>query len=104
MRKMRLALEAECCIFEEMLDPENIRKADNRTKITDLFLVVGTSGVVYPAAAYAQVAKIFGARVMEFNLEPTPSSPYCDDSILGKCGETLPKAISEMTGGAVTIE
>jgi NAD-dependent deacetylase len=96
-------LRPNVVFFEEMLDMDDIRAADDRTKITDLFLVIGTSGVVYPAAAYAQVARMCGAYVMEFNVESTPLSPYCDVSILGPCGETLPAAIARMTEGAVTI-
>jgi NAD-dependent SIR2 family protein deacetylase len=87
--------------FEEQLDIDDIESADARTKITDLFLVVGTSGVVYPAAAFAQIARMCGAYVMEFNVERTALSPYCNESALGPCGEMLPEAIARMTDGEV---
>ncbi len=91
-------LRPNVVFFEEMLDPEIVQEADRRTKQTDLFLVIGTSGIVYPAAGFAQVAKVFGAYVMEFNIEPTPLSAICDKSVLGPCGETLPEALSELAG------
>jgi len=96
-------LRPNVVFFEEMLDINDVRMADDRTKKTDLFFVVGTSGIVYPAAAYAQIARMSGAYVMEFNIERTPLSPLCNESILGPCGETLPLAISGMTDGEVVV-
>jgi NAD-dependent deacetylase len=96
-------LRPNVVFFEEELAIDNIKAADNRTKVTDLFLVVGTSGVVYPAAAYAQIARMCGAYVMEFNIEQTPLSPYCNESHLAPCGERLPEVIARLTNGAVTL-
>ena len=90
--------------FEEQLDPANVHAADIRTKETDLFLVIGTSGVVYPAAAFAQVAKACGAYVIEFNIDETALSPICDLTVLGPCGETLSATIAELTGEATSGE
>jgi NAD-dependent SIR2 family protein deacetylase len=56
-----------------------------------LFLVIGTSGVVYPAAELPAVAHRAGAYVVEFNLERTPISAYADEVILGPVGRTLPE-------------
>ncbi len=89
--------------FEEMLDPSIVAKADVRTKETDVFLIIGTSGIVYPAAGFAQIAKAFGAYVIELNLEPTPLSMISDETITGPCGETLPKLLSTLTGGEVRL-
>lgn len=88
-------LRPNVVFFEEPLELVDIQAADSRTKKTDLFLVVGTSGIVYPAAAYAQIAKFNGAYVVEFNIEKTPLSPFCDLSVLGPCGEMLPSFIRE---------
>jgi NAD-dependent deacetylase len=97
-------LRPNVVFFEEMLSPDVVHAADRRTKVTDVLLVIGTSGVVYPAAAFVQVARACGAYVMEFNIETTPLSPYCDISILGPCGETLPATIREMTGEGDSVE
>lgn len=61
----------------------------------DLFLSIGTSGNVYPAAGFVQSAKMAGAKTYEFNLEPT-GNPYFDYEIAGKAGETLPKYLPEL--------
>lgn len=56
----------------------------------DVMLVIGTSGVVEPAASLGLIAKQTGKPVIEINLEPTPNSGLYDLSILGKAGEILP--------------
>ncbi len=62
----------------------------------DLFLSIGTSGVVFPAAAFVQTAKLYGAVTYEFNLEPTSNNFYFDHHIMGKAGETLPKFVDDL--------
>ncbi len=94
-------LRPDVVFFEEPLDPLDIQAADSRTKATEIFLIVGTSGVVYPAAGFAHIAKAFGAYVLEFNRELTPLSSICDRSVLGPCGETLPATLAELIGGDV---
>ena len=56
----------------------------------DLFAYIGTSGVVYPAAGFKQMAKLSGAHVVCLNLESTSSS-YTDEFIQGKATEVVPK-------------
>jgi NAD-dependent deacetylase len=56
----------------------------------NLFAYIGTSGVVYPAAGFKQIAKFSGAHVVCLNLEITRDS-YTDEFIRGKAGETVPK-------------
>ncbi len=53
-------------------------------------LVVGTSGVVEPAASFARWARSRGARVVEVNLESTPISEVADVSLFGPAGIVLP--------------
>jgi NAD-dependent deacetylase len=55
-----------------------------------LCFVVGTSGLVYPAAGIPEIAKSAGAYVVEVNPERTPLSDLCDETITGKAGEVLP--------------
>ena len=62
----------------------------------DLFISVGTSGVVFPAAAFVQTAKLYGAETYEFNLEKTSNNFYFAHHIFGKAGETLPPFIDEL--------
>ena len=59
----------------------------------DLFIAVGTSGVVYPAAGFAEVAKSHGAKTIEVNLEGTEQSPLFDEHIIGRASETVPELV-----------
>lgn len=59
-----------------------------------VMLIVGTSGIVEPAASMGLVAKHTGKTVIEVNLETTPNSSHYDISILGKSGEILPMLCS----------
>lgn len=63
---------------------------------SDLFVSVGTSGVVFPAAGFVQTAKYYGADTMEFNLEPTSNNFYFDKHIMGKSGTTLPQFVDTL--------
>jgi len=63
-------------------------------KECDLFLSIGTSGQVYPAAMFMQLARENGAFTIEINKEPTANSPLFDKTLYGQAGEILPKFIS----------
>ena len=71
-------------------------KVDRLLSSCDLFLSVGTSGVVFPAASFVQIAKYNGAATYEFNLEPTSNNFYFDRHIFGPAGTTLPAFVDEM--------
>ena len=60
----------------------------------DVFLSIGTSGVVQPAASLAYAARNRGAALVEINLEPTPLTPKADYFLQGKSGEILPELVS----------
>ena len=62
----------------------------------DLFISIGTSGVVFPAAGFVQTAKYYGAYTMEFTLEATANNFLFDKHIYGKAGETFPKFVEEL--------
>lgn len=64
----------------------------------DLFISIGTSGVVFPAAGFVQTAKYYGADTMEFTLEATANNYLFDKHIYGKAGETFPKFVEELLG------
>jgi NAD-dependent deacetylase len=76
--------------FGESLDGADVDRALEATGC-DLFLTVGTSAVVYPAAGFARHAQSRGAFTAEINLEPTPASSLVDLSILGGAEDVLPK-------------
>jgi NAD-dependent deacetylase len=80
--------------FGEPLPADAIELAVQAAQHCTVFLVCGTSAVVYPAAALPERALAAGARVIEVNLEETPFSQFAHLSLRGKCGELLPRIIS----------
>ena len=79
--------------FGEALPVAAIDRAIQAAEHCVVFLVCGTSALVYPAAALPQRALAAGARVIEVNLEETPFSQFAHLSLRGKCGELLPQII-----------
>ncbi|MBA15691.1 MAG: NAD-dependent protein deacylase [Sphingomonas sp.] len=62
----------------------------------DLFVSIGTSGAVYPAAGFVRLASHYGARTLELNLDPSEGSSWFDESRLGRAGELVPAWVDEM--------
>ena len=62
----------------------------------DLFVSIGTSGAVYPAAGFVQTAKYCGARCIEMNLEPSQGSIFFDESRMGRAAELVPVWVETM--------
>lgn len=80
--------------FGESLPADVLNRAWASSEQADLFLVVGTSALVHPAASLPLVAKRSGARVVEINLELTAISDQVDLTLLGESGELLPRIIN----------
>ena len=66
----------------------------------DLFVSIGTSGAVYPAAGYIQTARYLGASTLEINLEPSQGSHFFEESRIGRAGELVPAWVVEILEGA----
>src|SRR5690606_4344306 len=62
----------------------------------DLFVAVGTSGAVYPAAGYVALAASSGARTLELNLEPSEVSRYFDEVRTGPAARLVPQLVAEL--------
>ncbi|MEM3962566.1 NAD-dependent protein deacetylase [Pyrobaculum sp.] len=82
--------------FGEPLPRDAWNEAVELAKISDVVLVVGTSGVVYPAAYIPHIAKQGGAVVIEINVEPSALTPMADYFIRGRAGEVLPQIAEEV--------
>ncbi len=82
--------------FGEMLPVDILDASFEKAQQADVYLSVGTSAVVYPAAQLPVTAKQSGAFVIEINLEPTALSPYVDASYRGKAGDVLPQLWSQV--------
>jgi NAD-dependent deacetylase len=76
--------------FGEGIDPAVMENSAAAAGNCDLFLVIGTSGAVYPAAGLVTVASRSGARVLEFNLEASAISSQVDLFVPGSAADTLP--------------
>ena len=83
--------------FEEMIPMERIDRSLLAIEECGLLVIVGTSGVVEPAASMGLIAKKSEKPVVEINLEVTPGTGLYDASILGKSGEVLPLLVEYET-------
>jgi len=77
--------------FGEVIPMPIIDKSLMAIENCQVMLIIGTSGVVEPAASMGLIAKQTGKTIIEINLEPTPNSNFYDLSINGKSGEILPQ-------------
>ena len=83
--------------FGEPIPPQAMAAADAAARECDVFLSIGTSALVWPAAGLAEIAAGNGATVVEVNLDPTPLSGMSHFSIQGKSGEILPELVDCLT-------
>jgi NAD-dependent deacetylase len=76
--------------FGESLDPAIVAAASRATERCGLFITIGTSAAVYPAAGFIHEARARGATVAEINPDATEASDVVDISIRGKAEDVLP--------------
>lgn len=84
--------------FGEM--PLAMHVIDAAISQADLFVSIGTSGAVYPAAGFVQDARRAGARTVEINLEPTQGAGLFDDGLYGPATETVPAFVDSLLQSA----
>ena len=82
--------------FGEM--PHEMERIDQAIQRADLFVSIGTSGAVYPAAGFVQTARYCGAKTLEMNLEPSLGSYFFDESRTGPAGKLVPQWVDELLG------
>ena len=75
--------------FGQSMPPEAMRRAQQETLAADLFIAIGSSLVVYPAAGFPELAKRNGARLVILNREPTGLDPVADLVLNRSIGATL---------------
>jgi NAD-dependent deacetylase len=81
--------------FGEPLPEGMMKEAEHAVAAAQVFLVIGTSAVVYPAAGLIPYARQAGAKTIEINLEETAYSAMVDCALRGPAGELLPRLIGE---------
>jgi NAD-dependent deacetylase len=82
--------------FGELLPQQALQQAGNAVQGSDVFLSVGTSSAVYPAAGLADMAKGAGAYLVEVNPEKTAMSGLFDEILRGPSGVILPLLCREL--------
>jgi NAD-dependent deacetylase len=81
--------------FGEALAEGDLDRCCEAVASCDVMLIIGTSGIVNPAASLAGIAKAAGAFVAEVNLDATPNSPIVDVSIQGRASEAVPLLLEQ---------
>jgi NAD-dependent deacetylase len=76
--------------------PYRMKEIFRALSVCDLFLSIGTSGTVYPAAAFVQEARQAGARTVELNLEPSEGASSFHERINGRATEIVPPFVERL--------
>ncbi|MET0828159.1 MAG: NAD-dependent deacylase [Microbacterium sp.] len=82
--------------------PYELDRIENAVVACDVFVSIGTSGAVYPAAGYVALAAAFGARTVELNLEPSDAVIPFDESRVGRATDIVPRWVDEVLSGEWT--
>src|SRR5690349_4462372 len=91
------ALRRDVVWFGEM--PYRMDEIYAALREADLFVSIGTSGAVYPAAGFVRDARELGAATLELNLERSQGSAWFDEARMGPASELVPAWVSEMLDG-----
>ena len=76
--------------------PYEMDRIDAALSRADLFVSIGTSGAVYPAAGFVQTARYHEAATLEINLEPSQGSLFFDQRRFGRAAELVPAWVDEL--------
>lgn len=93
----RAAARPDVVWFGEM--PYQMERIGEALAAADLFVAIGTSGTVYPAAGFVAEARAAGARTLEMTLEPSDVSELFDEVRHGPATRVVPAWVDEVTGG-----
>lgn len=87
-------LRPDIVFFGEM--PYAMHVIERALGTADLFVSIGTSGAVYPAAGFVHSARRMGIDTLEMNLDPSEGSSMFDDSRRGPAGELVPQWVESL--------
>ena len=90
------ALRPDVVWFGEM--PYRMEEIFAALREADLFVSIGTSGAVYPAAGFVRNARDLGAATLELNLEPSQGTLWFDEARHGPATQVVPEWVEEMLG------
>jgi NAD-dependent deacetylase len=90
------ALRPHVVWFGEM--PLAMDLIDRALRAADLFVAIGTSGAVYPAAGFVAEARAYGLPTCEINLEAADNADLFDEQRLGSASDIVPQWVQEILG------
>jgi NAD-dependent deacetylase len=85
-------------MFGEQLDPRTLAEAEFVSRQSEVFLSVGTTSLVHPAAGLSERAQALGARLVVVNVEQTIEHRTADAVLLGPAEEILPRLVELVRG------
>lgn len=94
----RPSLRPDIVFFGEM--PYEMERIDDALARADLFVSIGTSGAVYPAAGFVRTARHNGAATLEMNLEPSAASFFFAETRIGTAGKLVPAWVEQVLAGS----
>jgi NAD-dependent deacetylase len=89
-------MRPDIVFFGEGIPRDEWLHAQSEAQSCDLMMVIGTSGLVQPAASIPYLAKSGGATIVEITQERSPVSSFVDYILLGKAGELVPPIVEEV--------
>ncbi len=92
------ALRPDIVFFGEI--PYGMDAIDRALARADLFVSIGTSGAVYPAAGFVRTAHHHGAATLELNLDPSAGSIFFDETRLGPAATLVPEWVEHVLGAS----
>ena len=90
----KVTLRPDIVWFGEM--PMYMEEIYDALSKADVFIAIGTSGNVYPAAGFVQIAKESGAHTIEANLEPGVTNALFDESLTGPASHIVPQWVDQL--------
>jgi NAD-dependent deacetylase len=93
------SLRPDVVWFGEM--PYQMQEIENAIRRADLFVSIGTSGAVYPAAGFVQTARHCGAQTLELNKDPSQGSIHFHASRMGKASDLVPAWVEDLLASPI---
>jgi NAD-dependent deacetylase len=90
-------LKPDAVFFGEMIPPKALFRSEKEASSCKVMLAIGTSAVVYPAASMPEIAKQYGAKIIEINPERTPLTSRVSNYIIeGAAAKVMPQIVEEV--------
>jgi len=89
-------VKTDTVMFGEPIPRDALEECIRQSHMCDCMLLVGTSGVVYPAAGFPQDVKMNGGKLIEFNTNETALTPLCDVILRAPTGTSLPMLVERV--------